>query len=235
MMTKNNRSVTWMALMLVAAMTFGVLATASAQGKPLTAEELTDKVQDFYKNITDYQARFEQTYTDMAAGKESKSGGKVFFKKPGKMRWDYLTEGRTLDKVLVSDGKAFTIYEAEYQQYYRQCLKDSALPTALRFLMGTGDLRTEFNVAIKKSKQEGTHRLELTPKKSSGKYKKVVFIVDANDFSVRESIIYDPYNNTNRIVFVKPSVNKSLPDAGFDFTIPQGVRPLHDSDKIKCE
>lgn len=222
-------------LAAAAAMTFWIGAQGHSQAQGLDAGAVTDKVQLFYQEIKDYQASFEQIYTDVAAGDEKKSQGKVFFKKPGKMRWDYLTPQRKLEKVLVSDGKAFTIYEAEYDQYYRQCLGDSQLPSALRFLMGTGDLKAEFDVAFGKKAAEGTYKLELTPKEGNGKYKKIHFVVDQATFAVLETIIHDPYGNTNRIVFKSAATNKSLPDAGFNFVIPEGVTPLHNSDKIKCD
>ncbi len=202
------------------------LGAAHAQANELNAEALTDKVQKFYTEMKDFQARFEQIYTDQAAGKETSSGGRVFFKKPGKMRWDYLTADKKLQKVLVSNGADFTIYEAEHNQFYRQSLGDSKLPTALRFLMGDGDIKVEFNAALKPKSNNGDLRLELTPKKDEGKYKKLVFVVDPATYSVKETIVYDPYGNTNRIVFHKPLLNKSLPDSGFDFSPPKDATQL---------
>jgi outer membrane lipoprotein carrier protein len=209
---------------------------AHAQGTQ-SAEQIADKIQKFYTDIKDYQARFEQVFTDPAKGKETRSGGRVYFKKPGKMRWDYVVEeggAKALQKVLVSNGSEFTIYEAAHNQYYRQCLNDSKLPTALRFLMGSGDLKSEFNIALIKSADAGTRTLEMTPKQSAGKYKKLVFVVDALTWSVRETIVYDPYGNTNRIIFHKPLVNKNLPDAGFDFKPPATAQPLGGAKDLKC-
>lgn len=224
------------ALSLVALIAPVLLAPApvSAQDAKLSAEQVAERIQTFYATAKDYQARFKQTYTDLAAGKESTSQGKVFFKKPGKMRWDYTdTKFQGMQKLLVSDGTAFTIYEKEFDQYYRQCLRDSSLPTALSFLMGTGNLLNDFNVKLKGS-TAASHTLELVPKKSEGQYKKLLFVVNASDFSVISTTVYDPYGNKNVIEFISPAINKSLPDAGFNFTIPDGVRPLHNSDKIKC-
>ena len=221
----NKKMTRFLRVMVVAGVSLAC-ASALAQDGALSAVDVTDKVQKFYEDMKDYQARFEQVYTDVAAGKDTRSGGRVFFKKPGKMRWDYLSGERDLQKVLVSNGSEFTIYEQEHDQYYRQPLKDSKLPTALRFLMGTGDLKQEFDITLGKKAAAGTHQLELIPKKSSGKYKKIIFVVDAETFSVRETHVYDPYSNINRIIFHKPLINKSLPDSGFDFTPPKSAKPL---------
>ncbi len=217
-----------------------IASTASAQdvAKP-SADEVIDKLQAYYASMKDYQARFTQTYTDVAEGEEKKSGGRVFFKKPGKMRWDYIDRSKgkqeQLLKALVSDGTSFSIYEAEFNQYYRQCLKDSQLPTALRFLMGTGDLKQEFSIKLLKAKEKGTFRLALKPKKSTGQYKKLIFVVNRDDFSARETIIYDPYGNTNQIVFEKAKLNKNLPDEGFVFTPTDDMNVLNNSKNLKCK
>jgi outer membrane lipoprotein carrier protein len=202
------------------------------------ADATTDKVQAFYQNIADYQSNFVQVYTDVAAGEETETGGKVFFKKPGKMRWDYYEkkDGKTtIKKVLVSDGKEFNIYEAEFSQYYRRCLGDSRLPTAISFLMGTGDLKTDFDSKLLPTKSGTSLTLELTPKKSSGKYKRIVFTVDATTFAVTRTTVYDPYGNTNQITFLKSAINKKLPDAGFVFPPPKGARILGGGNELKCE
>ena len=212
--------------------------SVGAQEAPLDAATVTDKVQAFYANIADYQSNFSQVYTDLAAGDETRTTGKVFFKKPGKMRWDYYEskQGVTaVKKVLVSDGKEFNIYEAEFSQYYRQCLAESQLPTAISFLMGKGDLKTEFDSRLLGAQDGGALKLELTPKKSSGQYKRIVFTVDRGSYAVTQTTVYDPYGNTNRISFLRPAINKSLPDAGFDFPPPKGARILGGGKDLKCD
>jgi outer membrane lipoprotein carrier protein len=234
MMTSIRRATT--SLLLVA--TLGLGGQAAAQAPSPTAAQVTDKIQAFYLSLEDFQSRFTQIYTDVAADEEKRFSGKVFFKKPGKMRWDYLTQKDNkpaLQKVLVSNGAEFTIYEAEYDQYFRQCLKDSQLPTALRFLMGTGDLKADFDIKLLPTAPEGSLRLELTPKKSAGQYKRLEFVVDAKDYSVRETVVYDPYGNTNRVRFEAPVLNKQLPDAGFDFSPPVGTRALGGEKELNCQ
>jgi len=213
-------------------------ADDTTNGAKPNAAEVLDKMQGFYKSTFDYQARFEQIYTDMAAGESKTTGGRVFLKKPGKMRWDYLDKGKgdkvSVKKVMVSNGSAFTIYEPEFNQFFRQCLKDSQLPTALSFLMGKGEMGKEFTPKLVSSKLPDTLAVEMTPKRSSGKYKKLVFVISDKTFAVQEAQIFDPYGNKNTLRFLAPLVNKQLPDQGFDFTAPEGARNVGKSD-LKCE
>jgi outer membrane lipoprotein carrier protein len=210
---------------------------AAAQRAPgnMSAEEVARRIQDFYRQTSDFQAHFRQTYTDVAAGESKRSEGRVFFKKPGMMRWDYHQPGdaNKRDKVLVSDGKVFWIYEFEFQQVFKQCLADSQLPTSLRFLMGQGELLEEFNVELTSRSTAQRPELKLTPKQPTGQYKELRFVLDPQTFQVTRTTIFDPYGNSNQIDFSRILVNRNLPDSGFAFTPPKGSRVLNPQES--CE
>lgn len=213
-----------------------VVSQAAAQSEEetpapddMTAREVAERIQRFYKETEDFKAEFKQVYTDVAAGEEKKNWGKVYFKKPGRMRWDYY-ESDALDqrkKTLVSDGDMFWIYELEFQQVFKQCLEESQLPTSLKFLMGEGDLLSDFEISFTSESKPSAPELELIPKKSTPKYKKVHFRVDPETFRVEETTVYDPYGNSNRIDFKSTQLNLNLPDSGFEFEPPEGARLLN--------
>lgn len=192
-----------------------------------TAEDAAKRVQQFYGQTKDYSAKFTQTYNDLAAGTKKVSKGQVYFKKPGKMRWDYSKEDGKRDKLYVSDGSSFWVYEYDFKQVFKQCLKDSQLPASLSFLMGTGDLLKEFDVEHTKKSTATSPQLTLTPKTPTSKYKSLQFTLDPQTYQVMKTVIYDPYGNSNVIEFQKVEVNKNLPDRGFDFKVPKGSRVLN--------
>ncbi|RDV38844.1 outer membrane lipoprotein carrier protein LolA [Bradymonadaceae bacterium TMQ3] len=195
----------------------------------MSADDVARRVQRFYQETSDFQAAFAQTYTDIAAGESKRSRGRVYFKKPGKMRWDYYspTDATQRERVLVSDGSAFWIYEFEFQQVFKQCLADSQLPTSLRFLMGQGDLLEEFDAELSERSTAQAPELKLTPKEPTPHYRELRFRVDPQTFQVTRTTVYDPYGNTNEIVFQNTRVNRNLPDSGFEFEAPQGARLLN--------
>jgi outer membrane lipoprotein carrier protein len=192
----------------------------------VSADKIAERVQRFYKKTTDFHADFNQTYTDVAAGSAKTSQGKVYFKKPGKMRWDYYSgEGR--EKVLVSDGATFWIYEYEFKQVFKKCLAESQLPTSLKFLMGQGELLEEFDVSYADGSSDKEPVLELVPKEPTSKYTKLIFELDPETFQVNKTTVFDPYGNTNAIEFSEAKINKNLPDNGFEFEPPKGARLLN--------
>lgn len=194
------------------------------------AQELARKMQSFYDRTQDFTASFKQTYTDVAAGEQKVNFGKVYIKTPGKMRWDYYqTEGGSpeLKKTMVSDGTTFWIYELEFKQVFKECLSASKLPTSVSFLMGEGDLLASFDVSLGDGSTESRPILKLVPKKPTAKYRELRFVLDGDSHQVLKTTIYDPYGNTNEIVFDKVLFNKNLPDEGFAFKPPKGARLLN--------
>jgi len=206
-----------------------------AEGKGpqgLSAEEVAKRVQAFYKKTEDFQAKFLQTYRDIAAGTSKKSQGRVYFKKPGMMRWDYYApDWKSREKLYVSDGNAFWIYETEFKQVFKQCLSNSQLPTSLKFLMGQGDLLAEFNVEFAEKSTAKKPALRLVPKEPTSKYKELAFVLDPDTFQVRQTVVYDPYGNSNTIEFEKALVNRKLPASGFKFKAPRGARVINPQKK----
>lgn len=195
----------------------------------LSAEEVARRIQKFYKETGDYQASFKQVYTDQAAGEKKTSYGKVYFKKPGKMRWDYYDSNSREDrtKTLVSDGEMFWIYELEFQQVFKRCLEESKLPTSLKFLMGQGNLLQDFDIGFTDGSTAEKPELELVPEKPTPKYKKLHFQVDPEAYQVVKTTVFDPYGNTNEIDFGEAKLNSNLPDSGFEFEPPEGARLLN--------
>lgn len=183
------------------------------------AAAIADRVQAVYDDVRDFSADFTQDYTNASLGSSRSSTGRVFFKKPGKMRWDYKAPN---ERYLISDGSQLWVYEPEFAQYYNQSLTDSQLPSAMRFLMGEGKLRDEFSIRVRNQTAEKI-TLELVPKQRSSQFARLHFVVDATTYQVLETTVFDALGNTNRLRFSKVRQNTNLPDNGFDFAPPAGT------------
>lgn len=181
-----------------------------------------DGVQRFYADARDLRARFTQTYTYKVYGRKQVSTGRVFFKKPRMMRWDYKTPAA---KVFVADGRTLWVYEPEENQAFRRDLSSSQLPVALTFMSGEGNLVDEFDARLLPGPSE-VYQVELIPKRHAGDYRSLVLKVDRETFAVRASTVVDPVGNINQVVFSDVATNVNLPDSGFRFTPPKGVRVI---------
>jgi outer membrane lipoprotein-sorting protein len=68
--------------------------------------------------------------------------------------------------------------------------------------------------------------LSLRPKQPQSTYKSIVFVVDASDFSVRESVLVDQQGNANHFVFSELKINAKVSDEVFRWSPPAGVRVI---------
>lgn len=222
---RSIRPLTWLlnvlAVALVVASAFGASVAVANDADPIV-----DAMQRYYNDVKAYSASFEQVYTEITGVQTEKAVGTVWFMKPGMMRWDY---DKPEEKYMISDGETFWVWEPHVQQYCKQALGASQLPTALTFLSGQGDIRKEFNVSLKPSKAAGEQRLKLTPQRPSSSYAEVEFVVDAATSQVKRALITDALGNVNSLTFRDPAVNDAIGDADpahFTFTPPAGAKDI---------
>ena len=199
--------------------------TAQAVSAKVTADQVVNRVQGFYKSNAQLSAVFRQTYTNTTFGKKSISDGKVWLKKAGgKMRWDYYKKRRgaskkgIVDKSFLSDGQTLWAVEHGNKQYFKRSLKDAVLPVAVTFLTGQGNLTSDFNASLDTSGKYGKKTdkvLKLMPKKPSAQYKTLWLVVNPSNYRVTESIVLESSGNTNHFKFYRPNFTKPVEDKWF--------------------
>lgn len=224
-MTPTTMNRTLSALFFGATLAVAALPAATAQDvtAPSEAHDLDTivaRMQAAYDGLEDFTAQFTQEYTNQTLDETTRSSGVVHFMRPGRMRWDYLEPSLRL---FVSDGASLWIYEPAQAQYWTQPLGESDLPTALRFLMGEGNLADDFEITLDRRSTPERPTLNLTPRRSEGQYTRLRLVLDPTTWFVAETTIYDPAGNTNRLRFVEPSFNVGYLPGDFAFEPPAGV------------
>lgn len=197
------------------------------------ADAVAAAVQGFYDQTRDVSAAFFQTYVNKVYQRTDRSQGKVVFKKPGMMRWDYAQPN---GKVIASDGKMLRVYEpgeaGESGQVVVRDISGSQLPQAMSFLMGTGRLADDFTFRLLDSAREGFPTgdvLELKPKVPSAQYDRILFYVERTPALrglVRRLLIIDANGNRNRFDFSAFKFNGGVPAQQFNWQPPAGTREL---------
>jgi chaperone LolA len=203
---------------LAAALAVLLAAGAASADVAPTAEEVAKKLQKFYDDAPDYQADFGQRY-DSATGRAKDKRGRVYFKKTGKMRWEYSGDE---PYYIVTDGTTLWVYDVTSKTKQKTALKDTQIPVVLTFLAGKGKLTDEFSASLLAGDKRATgsdgasyYVLELTPKKATAEYKKVVMVVSTSDFSLREVFVYDGAGGVNRLQLKDPATGKGVDDSMF--------------------
>lgn len=189
-------------------------------------DSVVDRVQKKYEQISDFHADFSQEAEVKALNKVQKAEGEVWFKKPGKMRWNYHTPAK--DEI-VSDGKTLWYYSQEENQVIESPLsKVSDTETTSTLLSGLGKIKELFDVSFAKtgSAETGSYLLDLKPKTEEEGYNKVTIAVDKNTMLVNTMYLYDPYGNLTTVNLTDISVDEGVPDSLFVFNAPDGVEVI---------
>ncbi len=199
----------------------GAAASSAPAGDPAELARLTAGVQARYAKITDFKARFRQKVTRRHVPRPMKRSGRVYFKRPGMMRWDYTQP----DKVLYvsGDGEILWTWQPVDKLAIKLNVKESELWVALKFLVGQGDLGGDFALSLEPP-LEGRSRLVLRPKSgATGSYKKVILHLDPRSFEIQRTEIVDPLDNISEITFEGIEL-VPLEAQNFQFTPPVGAR-----------
>jgi outer membrane lipoprotein carrier protein len=112
---------------------------AEAQGE--NARQIADAVDRHYNDLQSLQTQFTESYR--GAGLQRQESGTLWLKKPGKMRWEYVSPR---EKLFVSDGKIAWFYvPGESRVQKAPVSKIDDLRSPLRFLLGKTKLDKELD------------------------------------------------------------------------------------------
>jgi outer membrane lipoprotein carrier protein len=179
---------------------------------------LAAKVQTYYEQTRDLEARFTQTYTYSGFGRKQVSSGTLKVKKPGMMRWDY---AKPAPKTIAVKGSRLVQYEPEENQaYVDERFDASAMSAAVTFLLGKGDLAKEFDLGA-----DGTGALVLRPKEADPRVESIALTV-GKEGDVTATRVVDGSGNVNEIRFTDVKRNPGLPDAAFEVKLPKDVHRM---------
>lgn len=204
-------------VLALAAVVFSMAVPLSSEAA--APEEILEKLQQRYESVDTVMAGFTQEAFSPGLGRSRTSTGTVYFKKPGKMRWEYRDpEG----DVLVSDGGVFWFYQADLNQVVEKSLVESSSALANDFLSGVGNLERDFHVK-KVEDLESAHRLTLTPRTEQPNLKRLFMEVRKSDFLVSRVALVDHFGNETMITFEDIMVNPPLEESLFKFKAPPGA------------
>ena len=126
------------------------------------------------------------------------------------MRWDYLKPSQ---KSFMINGKSLWLYQKKDKvAQIDRCFKQDALTSSISFLWGSKQILQEFSLDFFKGQfgKKSDYHLTLTPKKKSGIFKRIILVIDPENFRVKQSIIVDLQGNVNQFIYNKMVFNKKL-------------------------
>lgn len=182
------------------------------------------KLQHLYDSLEAFKVVFKQTDELRTLGKSKTAEGVFYFRKPGKMRWDYERPDKER-KLIVVDSRYIWVYLQGDERVYRSPV-DAALEsqTLIGFLGGLGKLDESFDVRMAgEAKPDGNWRLHLVPK---GNADAPEFDLDvrATNHEIARIHFDDPFGNTTTLDFGPIQSQAAIPEDLFKFIVPEGVK-----------
>lgn len=209
-----------MAFVLGIALSFGSFSFA-VEVDPLT---VANEIQKAYEKTATFRASFNQSSSlSGMRHRERKGSGTVVIKKPGFMRWDYITPSQ---QVLINDGEKFSLYFAAENQLIitsaREYLKEDL---TYAFFTGNGNVHRDFEVKSAPGimQKKNLHCLKLLPKKQHAQVESLYVWVDKNTFFIVQLQMHDHLGTVTDLILQDVEVNLAVSDDIFTFTPPENT------------
>ncbi len=197
----------------------GQAADRRAPSETTASATLVARLQARYDETAGFRADFVQEVSSATLGQTLTSRGQVFFKKPGRMRWEF-TDPRQL---LIADGSALWLYQPSERQVIKTPFQYAfSSQTPISFLTGVGRLEEDFSI-MPQGESRSVHRLRLTPKQAAEAVGLLDIEVSKETFDILQALITDPLGNTTRVSFTNIDRETALGDDLFRFELPPGI------------
>lgn len=196
------------------------------------ADDLLDGMQKKYEAMTSLSAEFEQVLFNTASGEEDKRSGSIAFKKPQLIRWETLEPEKEL--IVIGQDEVWDYIEEEMvaYKYTREYVLDSK--TMIRFISGQANLEEDFYIE-REGEEEGLVKLSLTPMEPEPQLVHAYLWVDPKTKLFKRITLMDFYGNENTLTFTSLEENPDLADDLFEFTPPEDVDIMDNSEDMPAE
>jgi len=189
------------------------------------AHEVVRQLQARYEKTKDLQADFSQKTKIEGFERPVMSSGKVYIKKPGRLRWDYLDPASEQIYVNHDDVK---MYVPEHKQVLVGKLTQMAASRApLELLQGAAKLNESFDIGPTTGTARGADGIPLvtlTPKDkrndAAQNLQKIVLEVFPKTYYIRTVTLYEISGNVAVFEFSNLKPNLGLGNEVFDFQTP---------------
>lgn len=181
---------------------------------------LVADIQKAYESIETLTFEFTQELSMNSMESLFEATGKAAFKKPGMMKWDYISPDT---QQIVSDGKTIWIFQPAFNQVIITTFPKER-NVAYDFLSGMGRLSEDFSITFLEGNSSKPYYLKLTPKNPQTNTTGLIIKVDEKTSMVEEFTNFDLLGNATKIKMKRVEINSELSSDLFSFTIPEGAK-----------
>ena len=183
-------------------------------------ENILSRVEARYA-ASGFSGTFKQVSTLKAMQVTDHASGKIFVKRPGKMRWVYEQPEK---QIIISDGVSLWIYRPDdYQVMVGKAPEFFGKGRGAAFLSDMKHIREQFSIFLEAPDGNGDYVLKLVPMEKNFDLSRIYLTISKNRFEITRIITYNEYEDETRIDLTDIEFTQHMDDALFHFNIPEGV------------
>lgn len=219
------------------AVTFFIFAVAASL--PVTGQshnwnshaEVAKKVKQKFENLSTYSADFSITTTE--GGRVKNMRGKLYYKSPGKIRYDFSSPQGDL---IVSDGKMLWIYISRLKAVGKQDLTlNTKNEDNNKIFIGTPGpgitrLFSKYHYRFDSVEQprqidgKSVFVLDMDQRVKIGGFEKIKLYIDSTSYLILKAVGSDNLSRQTEIIFSNQSENPEIAGKLFQYNPPENVR-----------
>lgn len=190
--------------------------------------EVVKKLQARYEQTRDLSADFKQTTKIEGFATPILSSGRMYIKKPGRLRWDYADPN--VEEIYVNQNDV-KMYVPEHKQVLIGKLTQMAASQApLQLLQGAAKLEEQYVLDQSRAGDHGEGGLpliSLLPKPDGNEavrtVVRIVLEVQPKTYFIKRVSIHEISGNVSTFEFTNLKPNSGLKSGLFEFAVPSGV------------
>jgi outer membrane lipoprotein carrier protein len=179
---------------------------------------LLHRLQRHYQETTSFSAKFKEEISP-AGGMKRQRDGTVYYRKPGRMRWDFAGQDA---EVIVSDGTQLYTYQPDLNQVIETPLAQAfRSSSAASFLLGVGSVERDFDASFPPSAPaDGLKHVTLKPKAGGDM---IEMGLDPATLDIRTLRLTDQLGDVTYLTFSDVKMGGAIDEKLFVFTPPPGA------------
>lgn len=202
---------------------------SAAQEKP---ESVLARMEGTLAAMASFQTDFEQSSSAMMAATPLRQKGRLYFRKPDAMRWEYAAPEKNI--YVFKDGLLLSYFPEDNQLWRQRLPKEKYETEILALLAGKGGLARKYIVEDNPfpDTAPGSAQLKLTPREE-GEYDHLLLEIDRKTALIRRAIFFDWGGNKTEFAFSRLKSRGKLADSLFEIKVPPGCEIIDDTGPIK--
>lgn len=186
-------------------------------------DDILDRVEKTYAG-SGFTADFYQESTLKEMDITDNASGKIFIKRPGRMRWEYREPEK---QIIITDSQTLWIYRPEDNQVMTgEAPSYFGEGKGASFLSDMKTVRKNFSINLEIAGTSDFHFLRLVPLRRNVDLAEIYLTISNQNFHILQIITYNSYGDKTVIKLRNFDFDYTLSDDMFRFTPPEGMDVL---------